>query len=259
LRSIKEATIIPTVKALKMDMPLQYLKGVGPRLAGVFAKKNIHTVHDLVHFYPRTYRDQRVIRDFSRLAPNTHAAIYGYVTHKKVFTPGRKRIYEMTIKAPGGWITCKYFRLPYRGYFDSIEIDQKVKVVGRITHYRNQLEFHHPDIYPFKENEDQTDSLVPIYTEMEKISQNKIRKMIATAFSGLKQNDDFPDFDPLPQWLRQENNLMGRMEALEQIHQPDQNRVEDYLQYRSPAQKRLIFEEFFFLQLYMGMKRAGLK
>ena len=250
--------IHPPVKVLKMEMPLQYLKGVGPRLAGVFAKKNIHTVHDLIHFYPRTYRDQRTVRDVSQLMPNTYAAIYGYVVRKKVFTPGR-RIYEVTIKSPGGWIACKYFRLPYRGYFDSIEIDQKVKVVGRVTHYRNQPEFHHPDIYPFKKDEDQTDALVPVYTEVGKVSQNKIRKMIATAFSGLKKNDDFFSFDPLPQWLKKEHNLMGRIEALEQVHQPDQKRVEDYLQYRAPAQKRLIFEEFFFLQLYMGMKRAGLK
>lgn len=248
------------VKALKPEVRLQYLKGVGPRLAEVFAKRNIHTLHDLIHFYPRTYRDQRVIHNFSQLVPNAYVTLYGYVTRKKILRPrGRKSIYEMVIKAKGGWIACKYFRLPYRGYFDGIEIDQKVKVVGRVTYYKNQPELHHPDIYPFKEEEDQQDALVPVYTEMEKVSQNKIRKMIATAFSSLKKDDEFFNSDSLPSWLREENNLIGKIEALEGIHQPDQKRVEDYLQFRAPAQKRLIFEDFFFLQLYMGMKRAGLK
>ena len=249
-----------SVKALKPEVQLQYLKGVGPRLAEVFAKRNIHTLHDLIHFYPRTYRDQRVIHDFSQLVPNTYVTLFGYVARKKILRPrGRRSIYEMVIKTKGGWIACKYFRLPYRGYFDGFEIDQKVKVVGKVTYYRDQLEFHHPDVYPFKEEEDRQDALVPVYTEMEKISQNKIRKMIATAFSSLKKDDEFFNSDSLPQWLREENNLIGKIEALEKIHQPDQKRVEDYLQFRAPAQRRLIFEDFFFLQLYMGMKKAGLE
>ena len=252
--------MVSSVKALKPEVQLQYLKGVGPRLAEVFSKRNIHTIKDLIHFYPRTYRDQRTIDDFSQLVPNTYVTMYGYVARKKIIRPrGRRSIYEMVIKTKGGWIACKYFRLPYRGYFDGFEIDQKVKVVGKVTYYRNQLEFHHPDVYQFKEEEDQQDAIVPVYTEMEKVGQNKIRKMIATAFSSLKKNEEFLHSDPLPSWLREENNLIGKIEALEKIHKPDQTQVEDYLQFRSPAQRRLIFEDFFFLQLYMGMKRAGLK
>ena len=250
-----------TIKPLKLETNIQYLKGVGPRLAEFFAKRNIYTLEDLIHWYPRTYRDQRVINDFSRLVPGAYVTMYGYVEKKKVLKRGpRNRIYEMVIKTKGGWIACKYFRLPYRGYFDGMEIDQKVKVVGQVSYYRNQPEFHHPDIYPFKEEEeDQQDALIPVYTEMEKVSQNKIRKMIATAFLALKQDEEFTNLDPLPQWLIEENNLIGKIEALEKIHEPDQERVEEYLQFRSSAQRRLIFDDFFFLQLYMGMKRAGLK
>ena len=247
---------------LEPDMPLQYLKGVGPRLAEVFAKRDIHTVRDLIYRYPRTYRDQRVVRDFSRLQHGAYVTLYGYVARKKVFKPGgRRSIYEMIIKTEGGWIACKYFRLPYRGYFDNLEIDQKVKVVGKVTYYRDQPELHHPDIYPFNEaEEDLSNALVPVYTEMEKVSQNKIRKMIALAFAGLKKNQNFiSTAEPLPLWLREENNLIDKVSALERVHQPDQSQVEDYLRFRSPAQVRLIFEEFFLLQLYMGMKRVGLK
>ena len=249
------------IKTLNPESRIQYLKGVGPRLAEVFAKKNIYTLQDLIHWYPRTYRDQRMVQHFSQLIPGSYVTIYGYIVRKKMLKlRGRKTMYEVVIQTDGGWITCKYFRLPYRGYFDGMEIDQKVKVMGKISHYRNHPEFHHPDIYPFKkEEEDQKDVLIPVYTELEKVSQNKIRNMIATAFSGLRQNKEFLNSDPLPQWLIEENGLISKIGALERIHQPDQNQVEDYLKFRSPAQRRLIFEEFFFLQLYMGLKKVGLK
>ena len=250
-----------TVKSLKLETNIQYLKGVGPRLAELFAKRNIYTLEDLIHWYPRTYRDQRVIEDFAQLVPGAYVTLYGYIEKKKVLRRGpRNRIYEVVIKTKGGWIACKYFRLPYRGYFDGMEIDQKVKVVGQVSYYRNQPEFHHPDIYPFKEEEeDQQDALIPVYTEMEKISQNKVRKIIATAFSALKQNEEFLRSDPLPEWLREENHLIPKIEAMEKIHRPRQDQVEEYLNFRAPAQRRLIFDDFFFLQLYMGMKRVGLK
>ncbi len=247
---------------LNPDTPLQYLKGVGPKLALLFGKKGIHKVGDLIQWYPRMYRDQRVAHDISRLQPNTHITLYGYVARKNVWVTGggRRRIYELIISAQGGWIKCKYFRLPYQGYFDSLEIDQKVKVVGRVSYYRQQPELNHPDIYPFTgEEEDQKDALIPIYTEVEKVSQNKIRKMMATAFEALKKNEDFWSSDPLPKWLKQEYHLLDRTVALEQIHHPSQEQAEAYLNFRAPAQKRLIFDEFFFLQLYMGMKKAGLE
>ena len=241
--------------------PLQYLKGVGPKLSEVFAKKGLNTVGDLVHWHPRIYRDQRVIKDFSQLQPQSYITLYGYVAHKKVFNiaGGRKQIYEMVIKSPAGYLSCKYFRLPYRGYFDSLEIDQKVKVTGRVSYYQNRPELTHPDVHPFSGEEDQQDVLMPVYAEVEKISQLKIRKMIATAFDILMANEDFLNSDPLPQWLKQEYQLKSKIPALKEIHNPRPEEAELYLRFRAPAQKRLIFDEFFFLQLYMGMKKVGLQ
>ena len=246
---------------LSTATPLQYLKGVGPRLSAVFAKKGIETVGDLVHWHPRLYRDQRALKDFSQLEPNAYIMLYGYVVSKKVFNVagGRKQIYEMVIKSPAGYLPCKYFRLPYKGYFDSLEIDQKVKVIGRVSFYRNRPELNHPDIHPFSGEEIPKDTLVPVYMEIEKISQNKIRKMIATAFEALMKNEDFVQSDPLPKWLKKEYHLKDKISALQEIHQPLAEEAKLYLHYKAPAQKRLIFDEFFFLQLYIGMKKAGLR
>ena len=249
-----------TNQYLKPETSLRYLKGVGPKLAEIFGKKNICTVQDLIHWLPRTYRDQRIIDDFSLLVPGSYVTMYGYIQQKKtLFFRNKKKMYQMIIKTEGGYVSCKYFRLPYRGYFDNLEIDQKVKVVGRITKYRNIFEFHHPDIHPYKQDDTQESLLVPIYTEMEGISQNKIRKVIDTSFTALKQNSEFLKFDPLPEWIKKEHNLMDKAIALELIHHPDKDKVQEYLEFRAPAQKRLIFEELFFVQTLMALRQAGLK
>ncbi len=244
----------------KASDSVRYVKGVGPRLAEMFAKKGILTLRDLVYFYPRTYRDQRLVHDLSSLSAGAYVTLYATVVGKKILRlRGKTHIYEVSLQSAVGLIRCKYFRLPYRGYFDSIEIDEKVKVVGRVNYYRNHPEFHHPDIYPFQKNEVQEDKLVPIYSEIENISQNKIRNTISQVFSYLKQDPAFLASDPLPDWVRKENNLMDKISALEQIHEPNQKYIEEYLKFRTPAQKRLIFEEFFLLQLYMGMKKTQLE
>jgi len=243
----------------KLEMPIQYLKGVGPRLASVFSKRRINTLRDCIHWYPRTYKNQQVIHSISQIEPNTHIILYGYIFRKKSFTLATKeRIYEIIIKLKNSYITCKYFRLPYRGYFDNLEIDQKVKVSGQAIYYKGYPELHHPDIYPFKE-EEEVDALLPVYTEIEKISQNKIKKMMSQALKILTEDDNFSKTDLLPEWLRKEAKLIHQRESLIKIHQPDQKQANDYLQFRSPAQIRLIFEEFFFLQLYMCIKKLGLK
>ena len=252
----------PPQKNILPHTPLQYLKGVGPRLSARFEGKNIRTVQDLIYWYPRLYRDQRVVESLSQIQPGDYVTFYGTVAGKRVFHSRWKKgksLYEMRIHTPAGDITCKYFKLPYRGYFDNLHIDQKIKATGRITFYQNQPELLHPDIYPFQPGEKQEDLLVPVYTEMENISQNKIRKIIHTAFEALKQNPDFLNSDPLPKWLKVQFHLMDQVQALLLSHQPDARLIDDYLKFQAPAQKRLIFDEFFFLQLALLLKKAGLK
>ena len=174
---------------------------------------------------------------------------------KKILRVGKyKKFYEVIVKTEGGGIACKYFRLPYQGYFDRIHIRQPVKVTGRIRYYRDCPELHHPDIYPFNEDEPMKDELIPIYPEMENFSQHKIRKLIATALS-LAEN--IPVFlnDPLPEWLQKQYKLINRLCALRQIHQPDEKRSTEYMQFTAPAQKRIIFEEFFFIAALYGTKK----
>src|SRR5262249_54976841 len=138
-----------------------------------------------------------------------------------------RKIYEVVIHDSSGRISCKYFRVPYRGYFERFQPGLEVRVVGKVTRYRSQLEFHHPDIYPASEEEVCENQLVPLYTETDGLSPQKLRKIINAALSSAT----VPDV--LPEWVRSTYSLDRRELALKQIHEPPQAIGDQLLKFES--------------------------
>ena len=230
---------------------LQFVKGVGPLLAQKFSKKNIHTIYDLLYFFPRTYRIKKRISNISQLEHGQYAVVEGEIFSKN--TQGRYRsTYTITLQINNDhFVLIKYFKLPYRGFFDSLEIGQTVKIFGIVRLYKNQFEFHHPEFLTANDQEE----IVPVYSEIEGISQKKIRNLISKVFEQI--NNHIDDF--LPNEIREKFQLLSLLESLKDIHQPKRNSPESYLHYQSDAQKRLIFEEFFQMQLYLSLRKLKLK
>ena len=243
---------------LKLDTPIQYVKGIGPQLAQVFKKKDIGTVKDLIHYFPRAYQDNRHIKSFSEIIPQRSVVIVAQIVNKKIIpVRGRKKnFYEVTISDGSQFICCKFFRTLYKGWFQSLELGQTVEVRGSASFYKNKLEFHHPQIFPFREEEGfkEENVLLPVYSEIGNISQHKIRKVIQEALESLEESLEW-----LPEWLMKKYQLLDQLTALKGIHQPDFQLVEDYVNFKTPFQKRLIFDEFFELQMYLALKRRGWK
>lgn len=259
--------------AIHIDTPVQYIKGVGPKLGQLFSQRGVHTVSELLAWYPRAYEDRRVARSISSLEANQLVSISAQVLKIRSMNMGRshRKMYEIIISDKTGRIACKFFRVPYRGYFERFEVGQTVRVIGKVTHYRGVLEFHHPELHPEVENAVAEDILVPIYTETEGLSPQKLRKIIDASLKGLKEtaveekskitkwNSPKGIPDTLPRWVREKYKLLERSEALEQIHQPPFQESDLYLHFKSPAQKRIIFDEFFWLELHLASRRAGVE
>jgi ATP-dependent DNA helicase RecG len=246
---------------LEYGTHIQYLKGVGPKLGDVLRKRGVSTVGELLEWFPRGYEDRRHARSVASLAADQVVSIEATVLQVRSIPMGRshRKMYEVVIGDATGKIACKYFRVPYRGYFERFSSGQKVRVAGKVTFYRTKLEFHHPDIQPiFEDDPIEADKLIPLYTDTEGLSPHKLRKLVDAALIELTQKQKAVP-EVYPRAIREKYNLLTRAEALKQVHQPPEQSGEEFLAYSSPAQRRIIFEEFFWLELYMALEKAGIK
>jgi len=318
--------------ALKLDTPVQFIKGVGPKLGEVLQKKGVSTVQDLFEWYPRAYEDRREARNIASLIPDETVSLKAEVLNVSSFTMGKstRKIYDVTLRDGSGKIHCKFFRVPYRGYFERFQPGQVVRVIGKVTHYRGQIEFHHPDIQDTKAEADAEntqadpnadpgssgDQLIPIYPESEGLSNRQIRKLVQTTLAEIKvlsmaelsgglaapktnryggavafggpgtgpklgrsalggrlptsvrsrreaklpmASDAPPLIEKLPPWLRDKYQLVGRFEALENVHIPPKDAGVEFIDSTSKFHRRIIFEEFFWLELYLAARKVGIK
>jgi len=262
-RSDKGNKSTNTKNLLTLDTPLQYVKGVGPKLATVFKTRLLHNVKDFIYFIPRSYQDNRRICHLSEIQAGRSSVLIAHILDKQIKSlRGRsKKMYEIIVGNQDEHISCKFFRSPYRGWFNSLMVGAKVEVRGAASIYRNTLEFHHPEIFPFSEDEDpeaqKKNILLPIYSEIEQVSQYKIRKIMQTVFEDL--DDSESQLEWLPSWLRDKYHLIDIKTALKGLHFPNQKLIEDYLGVQTEYHKRIIFDEFFELQLYLALRKQGWK
>jgi ATP-dependent DNA helicase RecG len=241
--------------ALRLDTSIQYLKGVGPKLGDLFVRKGLKTLGDLFEFYPRAYEDQRAARNIASLRVDEIVSIKAQVVGVHSINMGRstRKMYDVVLSDSSGQIHCKYFRVPYKGYFERFKPNKEVRVVGKVTEYRGRKEFHHPDIRDIEPDDESKDALIPLYTEIEGLATSKIMKLIRAAFEQLQEWP--PEY--LPQWVLERYQLLSRKDALKEIHFPNPVFAADYANFKNASQKRIIFEEFFWLELYLASRKTG--
>ncbi|AZZ37102.1 ATP-dependent DNA helicase RecG [Bdellovibrio sp. qaytius] len=242
---------------INLETEIQYLKGVGPKLGGLMSRNGIKNIQDLLENYPRAFEDRRAARNIASLKENDLVSLKATVMSVSSYAMGRsaRKIYDVLIRDSSGNIRCKFFRTPYKGYFERFKTGQEVRVIGKVTNYRGKLEFHHPDLKDIVPEEELTDQLLPIYVEIEGFSSVKMQKLIQSAYEQIK---DWP-VEVLSPSILQKNKLISRKQALKEIHFPEIENAEGLTNLTSKAHERIIFEEFFWLELYLASKKFGLK
>lgn len=246
---------------MSVDTPVQYVKGVGPKIAALLRRKGIVTVCDLIEFYPRSYEDRRAARNISSLKEGDFVGLRAQIVRVAQIPIGKssRKIYDIVVRDGSGAIHCKFFRVPYRGYFERFKPGAEVRVVGKVITYRNELQFHHPEIH--EEGEDtEKDELVPIYSETEGLTSKKLASTIQAAFASLefKPGKKEDPFEILPLWLRQKYALAPKGDSLFELHTPKIEKATAYLERKTEAQRRIIFDEFFMLEMILASRKKGL-
>ena len=242
----------------KLNVPIQYLKGVGPKMAERFAAKKIATVEDLLYFLPRAYEDRREIKKINKLEPGKTQTIIGKVILTQAKYYGKKRILEVTVSDNTANLTAKWFKGQMSYLTSTFKKGTRVIFTGNVTpNYVDKLMIH-PD-YEILDEEDEDNLLnfkriVPVYSETEGLHQKYIRKIMNQA---LEQYSRYIA-SPIPTEICRKRNLLNIHEALLSVHFPASNEsIDEYNNMQTAAHRRLIYDEFFFFQLGMAIKKSG--
>ncbi len=244
---------------------LQYLKGVGPRRAADLKHVGLSTVEDLLYRFPTRYEDRSHFQTIASLKPNVAAAVSGEVLSSGIRPTRRPRfkIFEMLLRDSTGSMRAIWFNQPFLK--DVFRPHQRVILYGKLELNSYGLQMQSPQ-YEILSDDDtdvaqasevmeetlHTGRIVPIYEKTGQLTAKVQRALVHQALQGLPA--ELPD--PLPPVVRRRQQLIDRRTALEQVHFPAPGAsIADLNAFRSPANRRLIFEEFFLFQLGIVLRK----
>jgi len=244
---------------------VKFVRGVGPRVAEMLAFKGIETAEDLLYHLPFRYEDRQNPRSLDELVAGEVASVIGEVRGATLLRTRRGPIYEITLGQGRFAMKCLWFHATYlEGKFHA---GQTVAVYGKIEPSRSTSNFKmiQPqfEILPDASDDAETQLLevgriTPVYESLggSRLASRWQRKTIFNLLEGMR--GAVPDC--LPQSMLDRLSLPGRETALNEVHFPLEGTPFTQLQSSStPAHRRLIFEELFFLELGLELKRRRMK
>ncbi len=241
--------MIPSSASDSIETEVQFLKGVGPKWANVLAKLGLRTVRDVLFHFPRRYEDRTNLPPIRDLEPGQHATIRGRILAIDARpTRGRRGmvLLSVTIHDGTGSVVLQWFNQPWlRRRFE--EATKDVIAYGFVKKGNRGLEMNTPEV-EFFEGEDEIAEfakITPVYSLSEGVPQWLVRKAAHAALDRYVSGIE----DPLPTDFRREHKLQPLVWALRNIHLPESESA------RASARKRLVFEEFFYNQVAIQMRR----
>ncbi len=241
---------------------LQFLKGVGPRRAADLQRVGLATIEDLLYRFPTRYEDRGSFQPIAALRPGTPASVAGEVIGcglRPTRRPGFK-IFEIVVRDRTGALRAIWFNQPFLA--DVFRPHQRVILYGRLELSSHGLQLQNPqyELVKAAEGEEEgsdveglhTGRIVPVYEKAGTLTAKVQRALVHEALAQLPS--ELPD--PLPEAVTKRQRLVDRRRALADVHfPPEGTNLEELNSFRSPAHRRLIFEEFFLFQLGVVLRR----
>jgi ATP-dependent DNA helicase RecG len=246
---------------LNLQTQVQFVKGIGPAIANTLAEKSILTVEDLLLHLPFRYEDRLNPRSLAELQPGETASVIAEVRGAALLRTRSMPLFEMTVGQGIASMKCLWFHGTWlEGKFHT---GQLVALYGKVEASRSGrgLKMMQPQFEVLPEGSDdaldrllEVGRITPVYESLSgpRLASRWIRRVIWNILAEFQGSVA----ETLPASLRDHLGLPSREEALRTIHFPPAGTSLTQLQSAAtPAHRRLIFEELFYLELGLEIKR----
>jgi len=247
---------------------LEKASGVGPKLQEQLRKLGLYSVEDALYHLPLRYEDRRQFHKISQLQIGQQEVFCAKVLAAGESKTGRSKrgIYELLVGDESGRISLKWFHYRKNWLEKRFPVGQMAVFIGEIRSFGGQREIHHPDIELLPEGADPTDALrkdplkfgriLPVYPLTEGLSQYRIRKIwfeLVNKFAGHVHST-------LPEHLLNKHQFVPLSTALLSSHWPKSTAsIQQLEQGTDTARRSIVYDEFFFLELGLALKRHGIE
>lgn len=251
-----------------LQQPLSSIRGVGPRMLLLLEKLGLQTIEDALYQLPIRYEDRRQLTPIARLRSNAQEVFFGTVlaAGESQTSRSRRKIYEVIVADDSGQVSLKWFRYRRPWLQKRFPVGQKAIFIGEVKSFAGTREVHHPDAEIIAGDVDLSllaekdpsnyGRILPVYPLTEGLTQKQARKI----WFPLVQQQAAALSSPLPADILQRLQLLPLAEAMQGVHWPDKNAPLDRLQQgRDSCRTSLVFDEFFFLELGLLLKRQGVQ
>ncbi len=238
---------------IALSMPVQYLKGVGPARARTLAYLGVHTVRDLLEYFPREWVFAPQAVKVSQVRPGQSVTIVGLVESVDYQTFRHPPIFEAILADDTGICRIVWF---HGGYLkNQLKPGQVITASGKVSLYNHQLQMTNPKFLVLEEGctgPDRFDKLTineyfsgGVYPACERLSSGQIKRIIRPVLDNLSiLVDELYDED-----FRKRTELISRKDAYSWIHlPPDEEKL-------ARAKRTLKYEELFLMQLGLALRR----
>ena len=232
-----------------LDTDLTYLKGIGSKRAEALRKLGLHTIYDLLYYFPARYEDRRVVKPIAQVEPGTKDSVCATV----LFAPqtrkmgNNRNLTRVRVGDSSGRLDLQWWNQPFRE--KQFPVGTQLFLYGKISEFGGTLQMDAPEFEVMGDDDNgfQVGRIVPIYPLTEGMFQSAIRKAIFGALERCAESVE----DPLPSSTRSHFDLPELAWSLRQIHFPDD------LEQKEQARLRLVFEELFLLQVALAQKKIA--
>ena len=222
-----------------LQAPVTVVRGIGEKQAQLLAKLNLHTIEDMVYYFPHRYDDYSELKLIKDLKYGEEVTILAWVKSITTFKTRNKnrKIVQAVVSDDTGSIQLMWFNQEY--HLRYLRKNMFLSISGKVEQYMGRFVMYHPDYEQIEKDQLNTKRIVPIYALTARLSQKWLRRMIYTVVNYWAPK--IPEF--MTEYILEDADLMDLSSALKEIHFPEA------VPSLKKARSRLAFDEIFLLQL----------